>query len=200
MKSNVVRLSDYFLFDFDGTIVDSEKLHRVAFEQVCERENLICDFSLIFGLDTQSAFRKILAKNGKSHCSHLIQSLVSQKRECYTSQVEHLTLIPGVLEFLNYWRDKKQFAICSNSAGASIRMVLEKLGLVDYFELVLSFESVGSPKPNPEMYLRAIKHFSARPENCLVFEDSISGIKAAKAAGCRVVDVSRISFDEMLGW
>jgi dTDP-glucose pyrophosphorylase len=84
-------------------------------------------------------------------------------------------------------------ACCSNSIRNTIRLALIKLDILDCFDLILSNEDVTKSKPHPEMYQKAAQHFGVAPQDCLVFEDSVVGKKAATDAGCVVIPITNSS-------
>lgn len=96
--------------------------------------------------------------------------------------------IPGVTEFLEEFRDVPK-AIGSNAEPANIDFALERLGLAKYFQVRVDGTQVKRPKPYPDIYLLAAERLHARPANCIVFEDSPTGVAAGVAAGMRVVAI-----------
>lgn len=96
--------------------------------------------------------------------------------------------VPGVVEFLERYRDVPK-AIGSNAEPANIDFVLDRFGLRKYFSYVVDGFQVSRPKPFPDIYLRAAELLKTNPANCIVFEDSPTGVDAGRAAGMRVVGV-----------
>ncbi|MDD3740895.1 MAG: HAD-IA family hydrolase, partial [Bacteroidales bacterium] len=100
------------------------------------------------------------------------------------------TKMPGVIEILNYFKTKNlKIGLASNSSHNLIEVVLEKIGIKEYFDYLSSAQDVIKGKPNPAVYLAVAKNLGVEPHECLVFEDSIIGITAAKNAGMTVVAV-----------
>jgi beta-phosphoglucomutase len=96
------------------------------------------------------------------------------------------TLVPGVREFLQRHAGQS-VGLATNAEPANVDFVLDRGGLRAYFRVVVDGHQVQHPKPHPEIYLRAAGLLSVAPRNCIVFEDSFSGVAAARAAGARVV-------------
>ena len=105
--------------------------------------------------------------------------------------------IPCLVEFLERHKDIPK-AVASNAEPQNIDFVLEKYKLRDYFPVSVSGMEVERPKPFPDIYLEAARRLGAAPENCVVFEDSPTGLRAALAAGMRVIGVETTS-DELPG-
>ncbi len=112
------------------------------------------------------------------------------------------TKMPGVIEILEFFKSNNlKIGLASNSSHNLIEVVLEKVGIKDYFDFLSSAQDVEKGKPDPAVYLYAAKNLGVEPKECLVFEDSIIGITAAKNAGMKVVavpektDFNNIAFD-----
>jgi HAD superfamily hydrolase (TIGR01549 family) len=84
-------------------------------------------------------------------------------------------------------------AVCSNSIRNSVHIMMEKSGLLNYLDFFISNEDVAKGKPDPEMYIKAIKKMGHHPEECLIVEDNENGIKAALASGAHLLKVEQVS-------
>lgn len=188
------------IFDFDGTVFDSEPLHFQAHQQALKaRFDLELDYAYYLqhyaGLSDPKALPKILAEHDIDISNIDLDELVRFKKSFYTKHVEGLINIPsiaGLPEFLQWLKNRYPIAICSNSTRAEIHTSLAKIdqgALQPHFETIVSADLVYAPKPSPEGYLFTAKKLGVKPEECLVFEDSIPGIAAAKAAGMIAIAV-----------
>lgn len=102
----------------------------------------------------------------------------------------HDTKMHGVTEILEYFKNKNlKIGLATNSSHDIIEVVLQKTEIKQYFNFIASAKDVENGKPEPDIYLYAAKNLGVNPEECLVFEDSIVGIKAAKSAGMKVVAI-----------
>jgi HAD superfamily hydrolase (TIGR01509 family) len=108
---------------------------------------------------------------------------------------EHI--LPGVPQFLDVIREAP-IGLATNAEPANVEFVLTGAGLESYFRVRVDGHQVERPKPHPDIYLLAAKRLGADPENCVVFEDSLTGVEAAKRAGMRVVGV-RSTLSELPG-
>jgi beta-phosphoglucomutase len=188
------------LFDMDGVIIDSGPAHRQAWTI----------FNRRFGLETTEAMHE---RNFGKHNDRIVRDFFGQDlteeevaargaakervyRETISGDVGRM-LVPGLRQFLDRYRETPK-AVASNAERPNIDFVLEEAGLRPYFRAVLDGDQVHKPKPDPEIYLRAAHLLGVSPQNCIVFEDSYSGIAAGRAAGARVVGI-RTSHEELPG-
>jgi beta-phosphoglucomutase len=104
-----------------------------------------------------------------------------QKNEDYLSylvDMDQTEILPGVLAVLKFLKEKNQ-PIALGSASKNARPILEKTGILHYFDAIVDGNDVSNAKPDPEVFLIAAKLLNAKPENAIVFEDSVAGIQAA---------------------
>ena len=105
---------------------------------------------------------------------------------------EETMAIPGAIAALQHVAARRPVAVASNSSRRELAMKIERLALTDIFgERRFSFEDVARPKPAPDIYLAAAQACGARAADCVVVEDSVTGVQAALAAGCRVLGFCR---------
>jgi beta-phosphoglucomutase family hydrolase len=179
------------VFDMDGVLVDSNPIHRKAWEI----------FNRRYGLETTEAMRQNMygRRNdevirdyfGGQLAPEEVFARGAQKEELYREligdRVEEI-LMPGIRSFLEFHRDDPM-AVASNAEPANIELILERAKLRHFFRVVVDGHQVRNPKPHPEIYLRTAELLGISSGNCLVFEDSYSGVEAARAAGTRVIGV-----------
>jgi HAD superfamily hydrolase (TIGR01509 family) len=178
-----------FIFDCDGVLVDSEILAaRVDSELLTKAGYPITPEEVIqrFAGLTAEAFMRIVA----DEIGHPLPADFheEQREELDEVLAKELKAVPGVEDMLE--RIDGPRCIGSNSTGARLKTMLTKTGLYDRFRpYIFSAREVGDkePKPSPNVYRYAIKEFGVEPREAIVVEDSVFGVKAAKAAGARVV-------------
>ena len=180
------------VFDMDGVLVDSNSLHREAWTA----------FNLRYGVETtdEMLYRMYGKRNddivrdffGSGLSEEEVSARGAAKEELYRElaarQLEQM-LVPGIREFLEEYRQAPK-ALATNAEPANVAFVLRSAGLEPYFRIVVDGHQVTNPKPPPEVYLRAADQLAVAPANCIVFEDSHSGVSAAQAAGMRVVGLA----------
>jgi HAD superfamily hydrolase (TIGR01509 family) len=109
-------------------------------------------------------------------------------REMLAGRIEE-TLVPGLRPFLDLYRGSPM-AVATNAEPENVNFVLDRAGLRDYFRVVVDGHQVSRPKPHPDIYLRAASLLEIAPSNCIVLEDSHTGVAAARAAGMRVIGLA----------
>jgi sugar-phosphatase len=181
------------IFDMDGTLVESESYWRAAEQEVFRTVgiHITDDMSAV----TAPMTPRQVTEHWYSHkpwagpsLEHMQAAVIERVAEQMRAQCRAL---PGVREILDRcaemgWR----VALASNSPGVLCELVLRQLGIADRFETVVSADDVERGKPDPDIYLLAAHRLGVMPSECLAFEDSLTGVRAARAAGMRVVVVS----------
>jgi len=121
-----------------------------------------------------------------------LQELLNEKEEYYRKIYEpHLVPVNGLENFLAELKSAGiKMAIASSATVADIDFILNKIPIRADFEAIIDGSRVSKGKPNPQIFLKAAEDLKARPEDCVVFEDSLAGIKAANAAGMKVVGIT----------
>lgn len=176
------------IFDMDGVIIDSTPMHNRAWEIYLERHGR--DSSQVqrrmHGLRNDDIVRDFFGAGMET--GEILEHGAAKERlyrEMMAPVLEQ-HLIPGIREILARLSGTPM-AVASNAEPANIAFVLEGAGIRDHFSRVADGHFVKRPKPDPEIYLHAAEFIGVKPENCVIFEDSIPGIQAAIASGARVV-------------
>ncbi len=173
-------------------MVDSNPHHRLAWEA----------FNRRYGLETTEAMhQRMYGKRndqivrdffGASLSTEEVDARGAAKealyREAIAGRVETM-LVPGLRDFLDRYREIPK-AVASNAEPANVDFLLDQGDLRQYFPVVLNGHQVSRPKPYPEIYLRAADLLHVEPADCIVFEDSYSGVEAGRAAGMKVIGLS----------
>lgn len=179
------------LFDFNGVIVDDESQHCDALMTTLESYGYCLDREAYYrdylGLDDRECFRFTFQRLGLPHHDTVIGEAVARKHAAYEKAVRgSMQLVPGAAEFVeNAALDGYQLAIVSGALRREIELVLDVTGLRPHFAVIVAAEDVAVCKPDPGGYLRAQDMLDLFPRRCVVVEDSIPGLKAARAAGLR---------------
>tara|TARA_R110000868_G_scaffold37596_2_gene132795 strand:+ start:95 stop:751 length:657 start_codon:yes stop_codon:yes gene_type:complete len=176
-----------FIFDLDGVIVDTAKYHFLAWQKIAnqlhidfthEHNELLKGVSRVRSLDIILELGKVTASQTDK------DKWLFQKNEEYLTylvDMDQSELLPGVLNMLNFLQDNSQ-PIALGSASKNARPILEKTGILGYFDAIVDGNDVTNAKPDPEVFLIAAQQLSITPENAIVFEDSVAGIQAANIA------------------
>lgn len=182
-----------FLFDLDGTLVDTETENVRAVVEVLGRRGRVLDAeerAFIVGHGWRDIHARLCRRPGREGDVGLgleeLIALVSDVKEAMIAQ-DGLRAISGAIDFARRAAGHGPVAVVSGSSRREIAFCLERVGLGDLFPWFIAFEDVRSGKPAPEGYLRAAERLGVAPAECIVFEDSAAGVAAARAAGMRVV-------------
>jgi len=176
-----------FIFDLDGTLINSEKYHADGFSYAVEA---LSGYQLTpaerreFFEGHTNIFTPVLAAR---HGLNLDPDAVLAHKREYVDQHFKLEILPGVEAFVEKWRSCMRLALASNSPRHFVKRSLVDARMIDVFESVVTADDVTRRKPDPEMYELTLKNLTLKPEDVMVFEDSPAGVAAAQAAGCPVV-------------
>ena len=186
-------MSFSIIFDMDGVIVDSNPYHKIAWKMFCEQHNiLISDSELeknVFGRTGQEAL-PILFKSNLNN--ELIKSYTEEIdgnfRKAFAPSIHPLL---GLIDFLDDIQGKSiKYAIATSAPPVNVEFVLKNTGLRKYFDIIVDSTSIIKSKPNPEIYLKTANLLGIEPSECVVIEDSLSGIDAAIRAGMKVIGIT----------
>jgi len=180
------------LFDWDGTLADTRHAILVSFKRALKTVNVEVADDFVerrIGTGAEKTFKEILEASGKRYDNNLIKSLVEEKVRAEIEMSSDIKLFPGAIELLEALHGKIRIALASMNNRAVIDYLLGQMNLNRFFEVVLTVEEVTKFKPDPEIFLKCASHMGANPRKCVVFEDSIFGVQAAKAAGMGCVAV-----------
>lgn len=188
------------LFDFDGVLVDSEPLHYRAFRECLVPEGIALtseEYTRTYvGYDDWTALRIALERHeGRATEPARVHALAERKAALYEELLPEVPFYPGAKELVRALAAEVPLAIASGALHDEIERTLVAGGLHDAFTAIVGADDVRQMKPHPEPYLAAMRAVSCRapglsPSQCLVIEDSTTGVTAGRAAGMRVLAVA----------
>lgn len=188
------------IFDFDGVIADTEPLHfaglRLTLSEIGIELTEAEYYAEYLGYDDRGCFIAALTANRRPTDPDTISALMKRKAVAYLESVKHHRVIfPGIHEFVREAAGSYPLAIASGALRHEIEYILEGAGLRKEFVHITSAEDVTRGKPDPQPFLHALnglrlRHAGLSASSCLVIEDSIPGIRSAKAAGMKVLAVT----------
>ncbi len=178
-----------YLFDCDGTIVDSMPLHYIAWKKALGKYGCTFDEELFYAWGGKPAIEIISDLNQMQGLNMAPECLAEYKENLYFAMLSELQPIHEVVEIINAEYGRIPFAVVSGGRLNSVTSSLTALGLMDRFETIVSAEDYINSKPAPDAYLLAASRLGVAPKDCLVFEDTEMGIQAATAAGMASVRV-----------
>jgi HAD superfamily hydrolase (TIGR01509 family) len=178
-----------YLFDCDGTIVDSMPLHYRAWKNALSEWNCPFEKELFYSWGGRPVTEIIAALNQSHGLNMPINVVAKRKENLYYDLVHELKAIPEVVEHIEARHGQIPLAVVSGSRRNSVVHSLTALGLLDKFDVLICAEDYARGKPAPDCFLTAASHLGVAPKDCLVFEDTEMGIEAATAAGMASVRV-----------
>lgn len=178
------------IFDMDGVIIDSEKLYRKACTELVQELGGSINQELFdkqMGLKMEETQRVVVQLAGLSmkpeeFGREYIERFLKLARE---------VLVPnrGLIELLSFLKPRVKLAIASSTTKEVVLELMERIGVKEYFQVIVGGDEVVESKPEPQIYLKAAELLAVRPGECIVIEDSPSGIESAVNAGMRVLAV-----------
>lgn len=177
-----------FIFDLDGVIVDTAKYHFLAWKKIAKALDI--NFTpehneLLKGVSRVRSLDIILELGNIQVFQEDKDQWLIQKNEDYLSYLVDMNeseILPGVFKILQLLKEKNQ-GIALGSASKNARPILEKTGILSYFDVIVDGNDVTNAKPDPEVFLKAAQLLNIDQKNAIVFEDSVAGIQAANIAG-----------------
>ena len=188
-----------FIFDLDGVIVDTAKYHFLAWRKVAESIGIEFTPEHNEALKGVSRVRslEIILELGKAQAQqHDKDKWLKQKNDDYLAYIENMDrseILPGVMHVLEYLRENGQ-PIALGSASKNARIILEKTGILGFFDVIVDGNDVTNAKPDPEVFERAARELGISNSDSIVFEDSFAGIDAANIAGMTSVGIGEEKF------
>jgi beta-phosphoglucomutase len=179
------------IWDVDGTLVDTAELHFQAWLELClqvGRPFTRAEFAATFGRRNPEIIRQLF---GPQTSDTDIAELGQRKEELYRAEAaKGVELLPGVRSLLEALRDHgfKQ-AIGSSAPRHNLELILRLTRTEAFFETVVAMEDTQRGKPDPQVFLVAAQRLSVAPAHCLVLEDAVAGVEAAKAGGMKCIAV-----------
>jgi beta-phosphoglucomutase len=200
------------LFDFNGVIIDDERIHLKAYREVLLAESVPLtdeDYFASLGMDDAAFVRAAYARCGQPLSDDVMQTLIRREHELHREFITNDLPVPaGVVTFIKGAARRYQLGIVSMAVRSEIDHVLGLAGLNHLFSIIVSAEPSLKHKPAPDCYERALELLNERrrtarelpllPNECLAIEDAPPGIEAARAAGMRTIGVTNTVPESLL--
>jgi beta-phosphoglucomutase len=181
-----------FIFDMDGVIVDNHHYHFQAWMAFAQKYQFRLDENIyreqFNGKTNADLFKMIFGDISKEK----ILSYATEKESSY-QKIYEAAMKPhkGLIDFLDFLLSKNyKLALGTSAPTSNVDFVLDKLSLRKYFPVIVDGPQVFQGKPHPEVYTKCIQKLGLRPQECVVFEDSLAGLEAGERAGCQIVGVA----------
>ena len=180
------------LFDLDGVIVDTAKYHFLAWKKIAKNIGYDLthkDNEQLKGISRQDSLNIILDLANVTINLEVFNHYLIQKNNDYLILIQSISpndILPGILEALTFLKERG-IKIGLGSASKNAKIILQKLKLMDYFEVIIDGNIVIKGKPDPEVFLKGSTALNVPNDRCVVFEDAFAGIIAAKKAGMTAI-------------
>jgi HAD superfamily hydrolase (TIGR01509 family) len=176
-------------FDMDGTIADSEKIVWSVTRDYMAKLGVFLTLEeekALYGLIWKESIKKILEDHGLEYK----QSIKNTIKERYVRHLrKEVVAVPFIYELLDDVNKNYRVGLATNSRSREVDIIFNRLGFDPYFNIKLARNHIKNVKPHPEIYLKGASIFGVKPSECVVFEDSIVGITAAKSAGMKCIAI-----------
>ena len=188
------------IFDMDGTIVDSLPCHYEAWK-IFFNENKVENFSEKLneykGGGTLDLMRTVYGNQySKKELKKMSEDKEKIFRKIYKGEIKQIL---GFKKFLGELKSKDiMVGLASNAIRKNVSMIINELEIYDYFDSIICGDEVINGKPNPEMFNETIDRFNISKDECLIFEDSLEGVLAAKNSGVKVIGITSSSSNKVL--
>jgi beta-phosphoglucomutase len=186
-----VQLPAGLIFDMDGVLVDSEPLHKRAKELAFAEVGIVLPDSVYDsykGRPDATMLPEIMTARGFP--TERINELLRRKRQIYEGIEHDLQAVDGAVDFVRWAASRYKIALATSATARNREATLGLLGIGDLFHAVVDASGHRRPKPDPEVFLIALEKLHLQAAECWIVEDSVNGLRAAKAAGCYAVAIT----------
>jgi len=185
------------IFDWDGTLAETRIAILFSFHKVLNEVGAdVSDEQIerLIGIGSAETFREILRSQRRTFDETLIRSLVVKKIASEISMGSQIRLFRGAIELLKSLSGKVNLGLASMNNRAVIDNLLKATKIEGYFTATVTADEITQPKPNPEIFLKTAQKLNTSPLQCVVLEDSVFGVKAAKAAKMACIAVAQSAY------
>lgn len=186
------------IFDLDGVLCFTDQYHYLAWKEVADEIGVYFDENInnrLRGVSRMESISIILERADREYSIEEKKALAEKKNSRYVELLQQMDSsdlpdeVRETLEKLHF----KDYKLAVGSSSKNAKLILERLGLSSFFDAVSDGTNIIHSKPNPEVFLKAAKYLKLEPHECLVVEDALAGIDAAKAGGMSAVGIGEAS-------
>lgn len=181
------------LLDMDGVVVDNIQYHREAWKQFCKKYAFAFSDELFANFINGRVSKDIMEYFfGQALTQAEIDRYTEEKKSIYRALYRpYLQPTKGLMAFLQALQQQGvRFGLGSSAPDENVNFILDGLGIRPYLDAIVNASMVSKGKPDPEIYLKAADQLEVNPSSCIVIEDALSGIKAGKNAGMKVIGMA----------
>ena len=180
------------IFDCDGTLVDTEAIHLMAFREAFAQRNLVMEKTWYLdrvGISATALLEAYESEVAKVPIDKL--GVIADHDRIYVQNVSLIHQVPWVSSIAKTWKGRVPLSVASGGSQRNVRATLKSAGLWDLFDYVITADEVEHGKPAPDLFLFAAQRMNVLPIKCVVFENTEEGLEAARRAGMRGIDVRK---------
>ena len=183
------------IFDLDGVIVSTDEFHFKAWKVLADREGIHFDRQInnrLRGVSRRESLEIILEKANRSYSENEILEMLDFKNNIYRNSLSELTKYDILINFNELYAKLRQNKIkmAIGSSSKNTKTILTQIGLIDAFDAIADGNDITRSKPDPEVFLLAAERLGLDPKECVVVEDAVAGIEAAKAGGMIAIAIN----------
>jgi len=183
------------IFDLDGVIVSTDEFHFKAWKVLADREGIHFDRHInnrLRGVSRRESLEIILEKANRSYSENEILEMLDFKNNIYRNSLSELTKYDILINFNELYAKLRQNKIkmAIGSSSKNTKTILTQIGLIDAFDAIADGNDITRSKPDPEVFLLAAERLGLDPQECVVVEDAVAGIEAAKAGGMIAIAIN----------
>lgn len=176
------------IFDLDGVLIHTDEFHYLAWKQIADKIGVFFDRKVndkLRGVSRMESLEIILNGAGEKFSETEKEMLAEEKNKIYRKYLSKMTERDVSSETVSVLKTLKErgFKLAVGSSSKNARYILERVGLLPCFDAVSDGNNISKSKPDPEVFLKAAEYLCLSPADCLVVEDAVAGIRAAKAGG-----------------
>ncbi|MBU5690138.1 MAG: HAD family phosphatase [Candidatus Aenigmatarchaeota archaeon] len=177
------------IFDFDGTLVESEEMHCISLSNSIKQLKGLNitpkQIGLLAGMTYQEKLKRLIPGIKDEEAEKIAKHAYDNYLSTYSKKIKLRDKAAGYIKFLH--QKGLKIGLYSPNKKQYLKDVLARFDLLKYFDVIIGREDIKKPKPDPEGYLLAAERLKVKPEQCLVFEDTPTGFASAKSAGMKVI-------------
>lgn len=191
------------IFDLDGVICYTDRYHFLAWKELADEIGVYFDETInnrLRGISRMDSLNIILEQSNQTYTDWQKEELAAKKNAIYVKllgQMSPADLSDEVRTTLDALR-VKGFKLAIGSSSKNARMILQQIGLGDYFDAVSDGNHIVNSKPDSEVFLKAAEYISEKPKDCLVVEDALAGIEAAVRGGFKSAGLGEAALHEQV--
>jgi len=181
------------IFDWDGTLADTKEAVVRSFQKVLVEAGCVVSDEFIerrVGVGTKKTLEEVLEECDVRFDDEMLENLAGEKIRIQANLTEIVSLFDGAIELLENLQGRIKIALATMSSRKVVDKLLSEKRIGGYFDVVVSADEIFKPKPDPEVFLVSATKLGVKPEDCVVVEDSVFGVRAAKAAEMKCIAVS----------